>query len=51
MLTEESQTILLPKIRKIDFKCKVMIDPADFRRGLPINKMPELNEKGIILSV
>jgi len=28
-----------------------MLDPADFRRGLPATKMPELNEKGIILSL
>lgn len=35
----------------MDFKNKVILDPADFRKGLPKTKMPELNEKGLILSL
>jgi hypothetical protein len=42
-MAEEFEKILLPKIKKMDFRSKIILDPADFRRGLPKNKMPELN--------
>ena len=47
----EGVKILLPKIKAMEFKCKVMLDPADFRKGLPRSKMPELHEKGIIVGL
>ena len=50
-MTEETETILLPKIKKIDFLEKVILDPADFSKGLPKNKLPEIHEKGLILSL
>ena len=47
----DSAKILLPKIKKIDFRCKILLDPADIRSGLPKNKVPELNHNGIILKI
>jgi hypothetical protein len=41
----------MPKIKKTELKSKVMLDPADFRKGLPKNKLPELYDKGILLSL
>ena len=28
-----------------------MLDPADFNKGLPKQKLPEINEQGLILSL
>lgn len=50
-MAEQIEKILLPKIKKMDFKNKVILDPSDFRKGLPKTKMPELNDKGLILSL
>jgi hypothetical protein len=47
----EETKILLPKIKKMEFKGKVVLDPADFRRGLPLSKLPELTDRGIILAL
>lgn len=48
-MADSIEKILLPKIKRDEFRCKVILDPADFRRGLPKSKMPELNPKGLIL--
>lgn len=50
-MSQEVEKILLPKIKREEFRCKIILDPADFRRGLPKSKMPELNAKGLILSL
>jgi hypothetical protein len=50
-MADSIEKILLPKIKRDEFRCKVILDPADFRRGLPKSKMPELNPKGLILSL
>ena len=50
-MASETDTILLPKIRKISFLSKTILDPADFHKGLPKTKVPELPDKGIILSL
>jgi len=50
-MTEETETILLPKIKRIDFQSKAILDPADFSKGLPKTKLPEIHEKGLILSL
>lgn len=42
-MAEETNTILLPKIKKITFQSKIMLDPADFHKGLPKVKLPEIN--------
>lgn len=49
-MAEQPTTILLPKIRKVDLVCKQVLDPADFSKGLPKNKLPEIHEKGLILA-
>lgn len=49
-MAEEQTTILLPKIRKIELICKQVLDPADFSKGLPKSKVPEVHEKGLILA-
>jgi hypothetical protein len=52
LMTEQNNTtIFLPKIKKTELCCKIMLDPADFRRGLPKNRLPELTDKGLILSL
>lgn len=51
LMADEFEKILLPKIKKMDFRCKVILDPSDFRRGLPKTKLPELNDKGLILAL
>jgi hypothetical protein len=50
-MAEETETILLPKIKKIEFLSKAIIDPADFSKGIPKAKLPEMHEKGLILSL
>jgi hypothetical protein len=35
----------------VNFLSKVLLDPADFHAGLPKIKLPELHEKGLILSL
>jgi hypothetical protein len=42
-MAEETDTILLPKMRKIQLLAKIMLDPADFNKGLPKQKLPEIN--------
>lgn len=42
-MTEETNSIFLPKIKKISFASKVMLDPADFHKGLPKIKVPEIH--------
>lgn len=44
------EEILAPKIKHRKFRRKVILDPADFRKGLPQIRFPELCENGIILS-
>jgi hypothetical protein len=41
----------VPKIKKVDFKSKILLDPADLRKGLPKSKLPELTRDGLILSL
>lgn len=41
----------MPKIKKVDLKSKILLDPADLRKGLPKNKVPELFNEGLILSL
>jgi len=50
-MAEEIQSILLPKIRKTTLRSKTMLDPADFHRGLPKSKLPEITENGLVLSL
>ena len=50
-MADSIEKILLPKIKRDELRCKIILDPADFRRGLPKSKMPELNPKGLILSL
>jgi len=50
-MAEETITILLPKIIKVDFLSKVMLDPADFEAGLPQIKLPQFHDKGLILAM
>lgn len=32
-------------------KSKILLDPADLRKGLPKNKLPELYSEGLVLSL
>jgi hypothetical protein len=41
-MEQENNTFLAPKIKKVELKSKILLDPADFRKGLPKNKVPEL---------
>ena len=50
-MAQETESILLPKIKKIDFLSKAILDPADFSKGLPKSTLPEIHEKGLILSL
>lgn len=42
-MNEETETILLPKIKKIEFLSKAILDPADFSKGIPKTKLPEIH--------
>lgn len=50
-MADTIQSILLPKIRKINLWSKTMLDPADFHRGLSKIKLPEINDNGLVLSL
>lgn len=39
-MAEETNIILLPKIKKVELKSRLMLDPSDFRKGLPKSKLP-----------
>ena len=47
----DNHKFLAPKIKKVDLKSKILLDPADLRKGLPKNKLPELIPEGMILSL
>ena len=42
---------MVAKIRKVDFSNKIMLDPSDFRKGIPKKPLPELTSQGLILSL
>ncbi len=37
---EQDNKILVPKIKKVELKSQILLDPADLRKGLPKNKVP-----------
>jgi hypothetical protein len=39
-MEEATESILLPKIKRIELLSKTIIDPADFSKGLPKAKLP-----------
>jgi hypothetical protein len=43
VMAEQTETILLPKIKKVEVLSKALIDPADFSKGLPKCKLPEIH--------
>jgi hypothetical protein len=47
----DNHKFIAPKIKKVDLKSKILLDPADLRKGLPKNKLPELIPEGMILSL
>lgn len=50
-MQQDNNKLLVPKIKKVDLKSKILLDPADLRKGLPKNKVPELMHEGLILSL
>ena len=43
--------IAVPKIKKTELISKVMIDPADISKGLPISTLPLLTDSAIVVSL
>ena len=47
----EAEKVFIPKIKKVQMLSKILLDPSDIKKGLPHTPLPELTEKGVILSL
>ena len=47
----EAEKFFIPKIKKVQMLSKIIIDPSDINKGLPQSPLPELTDKGMILSL